>query len=57
MKICIIGAGASGICTARHCISKSNEIIIYEKMEQIGGTWILENAFKQRHSSSYEGLM
>ena len=65
-KVCIIGAGASGLCTARQIIKINNELesdaaklipVIFEKNDAVGGTWIYtdENS-EQDHSSMYKNL-
>ena len=67
-RICIIGAGASGLCAARHII-KMNELlsfttteeefipVVYEKNKQVGGTWIYTDDTTQNvHSSMYKNL-
>ncbi|XP_054159671.1 uncharacterized protein LOC128957881 [Oppia nitens] len=40
MRICIIGAGAAGLCAARHLSqNKEFEFEIFEKTDKIGGIW------------------
>ena len=42
MKVAVIGAGAAGLCCARH-LSKYPELFqfrVLEKMHGIGGTWL-----------------
>lgn len=39
-KIVIIGAGASGLCAARHAISQGFDVSIFEQTENVGGTWV-----------------
>lgn len=42
MKIAVIGAGAAGLAALRHCTSSTydDQVVCYEKMDQIGGTWV-----------------
>lgn len=40
MKVAIIGAGASGLASARHVISSGFECIVFEMGNQLGGTWV-----------------
>ena len=66
-RICVIGAGASGLCSVRNII-KINEIIssttlndlipvLYEKNDHVGGTWIYtDDALENVHSSMYKNL-
>lgn len=63
MRIAIIGAGAAGICAARHSVDAGHEVTIYEQTNNIGGTWVYtDNVGKDEnglniHSSMYQGLM
>lgn len=62
-KVCVIGAGAAGLCAARHFAPNSNfELKVYEQTNDIGGTWIYkeetgvdENGLPV-HSSMYRDL-
>ena len=64
-RMCIIGAGASGLCAARHII-KINEFtsatskltpVIYEYTDCVGGTWVYnEDTGSEIHSSMYKNL-
>jgi len=41
-SVCIIGAGAAGLCALRHFIEKPENfspIVCYEQTHLIGGTW------------------
>ena len=61
-RVCIIGAGVSGIAAARVCLSRGYEVVIYEKSEKIGGIWSLyqypgcsaQNTEQQYHLSSFD---
>ncbi|TQV70911.1 monooxygenase [Aliikangiella marina] len=50
-KICIIGAGPSGITAAKNCIEAGLEAVVFEKNDKVGGNWVF-NA-KTGHSSVY----
>ena len=41
-KVCVVGAGASGLCAARllSALSPQPEIKVFERTEQIGGVWV-----------------
>lgn len=64
MKIAVIGAGAAGLAALRHCVSESyrDEVVCYEKTEQIGGTWVyreetgLDRYGLPIHTSTYKSL-
>ncbi len=61
--ICIIGAGAAGLCAARHLAPlKEFQPVVYEQTSSLGGTWVYnpktgvdENGLAI-HSSMYKGL-
>lgn len=62
-KVCVIGAGAAGLCAARHLTLNSNfEVNIYEQTGRVGGTWIynestgLDENGLPVHSSMYRDL-
>lgn len=39
-RVCIIGAGAAGLCAARHCMREGMEVVLYEQQHTLGGTWV-----------------
>ena len=48
-KVAIIGAGASGLCAAKHFLSSNTnqiqvhfEVTIFEQNSVLGGTWVYE---------------
>jgi hypothetical protein len=51
-KICIIGAGPSGIAAAKNCIQAGLDVTVYEKNTVVGGNWVFNSS--TRHSSVYE---
>ena len=42
-KIAVIGAGAAGLCAAKHLKSRGHAVTIYEIGSRIGGLWVYEN--------------
>ncbi|XP_002735404.1 uncharacterized protein LOC100377826 [Saccoglossus kowalevskii] len=64
LQVAVIGAGAAGLCAARHLASKPHlfQPHVFEKEEQVGGTWIYtEDVEKNKygftvHSSMYKNL-
>ena len=52
--VAIVGAGAAGLCCARHFSMCPNlfQIRVFEKGAEIGGTWVYENS----HSHCIESL-
>ncbi len=52
-KICIIGAGPSGITAAKNLIEQGlTKFTVFEKNSNLGGNWIFDE--KNNHSSIYE---
>lgn len=62
MKVCVIGAGAAGICAAKNADQFGCEMIVFEQTCEIGGTWVYtDEVGKDKHgldvhSSMYRGL-
>ncbi|XP_054276741.1 senecionine N-oxygenase-like [Macrosteles quadrilineatus] len=45
MRVAVIGAGASGLCVARHLTANVNfSCIVYEQTGNVGGTWVYTEA-------------
>lgn len=64
-RVCVIGAGAAGLCAARHLAKNSNagfEFTVFEKTDQVGGTWVYTDKIGKDdnglpiHSSMYKNL-
>ena len=52
-KVCVIGAGCSGITAIKNLIQAGvTDIVCYEKTDQIGGNWVYRT--DNEHSSVYE---
>ncbi|XP_029667204.1 flavin-containing monooxygenase FMO GS-OX-like 4 [Formica exsecta] len=63
IKVCVIGAGAAGLCAVRHLTENAKfETAIYEQTNEIGGTWVYkeQTGFDENglpiHSSMYQNL-
>ena len=62
MNLCVIGAGAAGLCAAKNGIDFGCQVTVYEKTDEIGGTWVYtDDIGKDKngldvHSSMYQGL-
>lgn len=62
MKLCVIGAGAAGICAAKNGLEFGCEVTVFEQTENVGGTWVYtDEVAKDKngldvHSSMYQGL-
>ena len=63
MRVCVIGAGAAGLCSAKNAIDFGCEVTVFEQTDQIGGTWVYtDDVGKDKngldvHSSMYQGLL
>ncbi len=42
-KTAVIGAGAAGLCAAKHLLAQGVDVVIYEMGTCIGGLWVYEN--------------
>ena len=57
-RVAVIGAGAAGLCAARHLLGAGAEVVIFEIGTQIGGLWVYENdnglspAYRSLHVNS-----
>lgn len=63
IKVCVIGAGAAGLCALRHLAANTIfEVTAYEQTNDIGGTWVykeqvgLDENGLSIHSSMYQNL-
>uniref|UniRef100_A0A182W8C4 Flavin-containing monooxygenase n=1 Tax=Anopheles minimus TaxID=112268 RepID=A0A182W8C4_9DIPT len=62
MSYCIVGAGMAGLAAARRVLEVGGEVTIFERMDQIGGTWIytdevgVDRYGLPVHTSMYRGL-
>jgi len=42
-RVAVIGAGAAGLCAAKHLLNSGLEVTVYEMGSQVGGLWVYEN--------------
>ncbi|XP_056910561.1 uncharacterized protein LOC130537642 isoform X2 [Takifugu flavidus] len=65
LRVAVIGAGAAGLCVARHILSRLNVFappVVFELSENIGGTWCYDERVgtcdigRLIHSSMYRDL-
>lgn len=50
-RICVIGAGPSGIAAAKNCIEFGLDVVVFETNDRVGGNWVFTET---GHSSVYE---
>ncbi len=61
-SIGIIGAGAAGICGAKHMLEAGCDVTVYEIGSHVGGMWVYQNdngrssAYKTLHINTAKGL-
>lgn len=57
-RIAVIGAGAAGLCAAKHLIGHGNDVTVLELGSHVGGLWVYENdngrspAYRSLHINS-----
>lgn len=62
MRVCVIGAGASGLCAARHLLAAGVTPVILDRAAELGGTWVYTETtgYDQHglpvHTSMYKSL-
>lgn len=64
-RVAVVGAGAAGLCAARHILSRLNRFappVVYELSDGVGGTWCYDERVgtdergRPLHSSMYRDL-
>lgn len=57
-RIAVIGAGAAGLCAAKHLLARGIEVTVFEAGSTVGGLWVYENdnglspAYRSLHVNS-----
>jgi cation diffusion facilitator CzcD-associated flavoprotein CzcO len=51
-RVCVIGAGPSGLAAAKNCLESGLEVVVFEKNDKVGGNWVFNAS--TGHSSVYE---
>lgn len=58
LKIAIVGAGPSGLCSAKHSLDYGHDVTVYEQNSNVGGLWLYSDDIGETvHSSIYKGLL
>ena len=62
-RVCVIGAGAAGLCAARHLLHHTSfQPVVFEQTDVVGGTWVYTDEVgtdqhgNPVHSSMYKSL-
>lgn len=62
LKIAIVGAGPSGLVSARHAASYGHNVTVYEQSDELGGVWVYTDRVGKNeygvkiHTAMYKGL-
>jgi dimethylaniline monooxygenase (N-oxide forming) len=57
-RIAVIGAGAAGLCAAKHLLGLGHDVVVFEIGSHIGGLWVYQNdngrspAYRSLHINS-----
>ena len=51
-RVCVIGAGPSGITAAKNLLDEGHEVVVYDQGKEVGGNWVFDEA--TGHSSVFE---
>lgn len=61
-NVAIIGAGPSGLFSAKHSLANGHHVTVYEQNAEIGGVWVYTNETGKNkfglniHTAMYKGL-
>lgn len=62
LNIAIIGAGPSGLVSAKQSIASGHNVTVFEQSEEIGGVWVYTDEVGKNkyganvHTAMYKGL-
>ena len=51
-KVCVIGAGPSGITTIKNLLDEGIHVVVFDRNTEVGGNWIYNE--NESHSSVFE---
>jgi hypothetical protein len=51
-RVCVIGAGPSGLAAAKNCVVEGLPVVVFEQHDQVGGNWVFNAS--TGHSSVYD---
>ncbi len=51
-RICVIGAGPSGITAIKNILDQGLEVVAYDRNTEVGGNWMFNE--NESHSSVFE---
>ncbi len=53
-KVCVVGAGMSGLVSAKTCLESGLDVTVFESRETLGGVWAHDS---QYYSATSQGLV
>ncbi|KAM0829685.1 hypothetical protein ACQ4PT_066725 [Festuca glaucescens] len=56
MTVCVVGAGLSGLVSARELLREGHEVTVIEKSHGVGGQWLYDDGHGMQSSSVYASL-
>lgn len=62
LNVVILGAGPSGLVSAKYAIEQGFKVTVYEQGEEVGGVWVYTDRFgkdkygNEIHTALYKGL-
>lgn len=62
LNIAVIGAGPSGLLSAKHALADEHEVTVYEQQEELGGVWVYTDQIGKNkygvdiHTAMYKGM-
>lgn len=62
LSVAVVGAGVSGLCSAKHAIAQGFNVTVFEQTEEIGGIWFYTDEIGKDqygvgiHTSMYQEL-
>lgn len=54
--VCVIGAGAAGLCAAKTALENGMDVTVFELSGSVGGTWVYKSDTGNDSGYMYEGL-
>lgn len=62
LNIAVIGAGVSGLLSAKHALADGHDVTVYEQQDELGGVWVYTDQVGKNqygvdtHTAMYKGL-
>jgi cation diffusion facilitator CzcD-associated flavoprotein CzcO len=53
-RVAVVGAGATGLCAARHLLQRGMDVTVFEMGSSVGGLWVYDN--DNGRSPTYKSL-